>query len=152
MPLERSKDSKGPFYRWGDKGAKYRYTAGDPAGRGRAKEKALAQGRAIAASRGRAGGARPKLEVMDPRSSVRLPDRPSSLGSLPESRRAAEGRNSEVCCNFKNLGDPHADTSIAWPGQACPPSVAKAALCSKRAKEKREAKSKKGIAAHIVRV
>lgn len=47
MPLERSKDEKGPFYRWGPHGKKYRYTSGNAVGRNRAKKKAMKQARAI---------------------------------------------------------------------------------------------------------
>jgi hypothetical protein len=47
MPVQRGKDSKGSYYRWGGSGAKYRYTPGSKASRRRAKEDAKLQGRAI---------------------------------------------------------------------------------------------------------
>jgi hypothetical protein len=46
MPVHRSKDSKGPYYRWGESGKKYHYEAGNARSRERAKEKAEKQGRA----------------------------------------------------------------------------------------------------------
>ena len=49
MPATRGKDKDGPFYRWGDSGAKYHYASGDKASRERAKEKAERQGRAARA-------------------------------------------------------------------------------------------------------
>lgn len=50
MPVHRRKDSKGPYYEWGDSGKKYHYTAGDEKSRDAAKEKAKKQGRAARAS------------------------------------------------------------------------------------------------------
>lgn len=50
MPVQRSEDSKGPYYQWGDSGKKYRYEAGDRKSRERAKAKAERQGRAARAS------------------------------------------------------------------------------------------------------
>lgn len=50
MPVHRSKDSKGPYYQWGDSGKKYHYTAGDKKSRERAKKKAEKQGQAAYAS------------------------------------------------------------------------------------------------------
>lgn len=50
MPVHRRKDSKGPYYQWGDSGKKYHYTAGDEKSRDAAKEKAKKQGRAARAS------------------------------------------------------------------------------------------------------
>ena len=50
MPVQRGKDIKGPFYRWGDHGKKYYYVAGNARSRGYAYDKALTQGRAIKAS------------------------------------------------------------------------------------------------------
>lgn len=47
MPVQRGRDSDGPFYRWGEHGKKYRYEAGDVDARERAKKKADAQGRAV---------------------------------------------------------------------------------------------------------
>ena len=46
MPVERGEDSRGPFYRWGKQGKKYRYTAGNEGSAKRAKAKATLQGRA----------------------------------------------------------------------------------------------------------
>ena len=46
MPVHRGSDAKGPFYRWGGHGKKYRYTAGDGPGRARAKAAATRQGQA----------------------------------------------------------------------------------------------------------
>ena len=53
MPVERGRDSKGPFFRWGKQGAKYHYSSGSKASRERARKKAARQGRAIKASGGR---------------------------------------------------------------------------------------------------
>lgn len=53
MPVRRGRDGRGPYYAWGERGARYRYRAGDAAGRSRARALAARQGRAIAARRGR---------------------------------------------------------------------------------------------------
>jgi hypothetical protein len=50
MPVHRSKDGDGPYYRWGESGKKYHYEAGDKESREAAKEKAEAQGRAAHAA------------------------------------------------------------------------------------------------------
>lgn len=50
MPVHRSKDSKGPYYQWGESGKKYHYTAGDEESREKAKEKAKQQGQAAHAA------------------------------------------------------------------------------------------------------
>lgn len=50
MPVRRGRDSKGPFFRWGDSGSKYHYTSGNEDSRKRARAKAEKQGRAIRAS------------------------------------------------------------------------------------------------------
>lgn len=50
MPVHRSKDSKGPYYQWGDSGKKYHYESGDTSSRDSAKSKAERQGRAARAS------------------------------------------------------------------------------------------------------
>jgi len=50
MPVHRSKDSKGPYYQWGDSGKKYHYESGDEESRKKAKEKAIRQGRAAHAA------------------------------------------------------------------------------------------------------
>ena len=55
MPVQRSQDSKGPFYRWGESGKKYHYTVGNKRSRDMAKSKAAKQGRAIKASQSRRG-------------------------------------------------------------------------------------------------
>jgi hypothetical protein len=47
MPATRKADALGPYYQWGERGHRYRYTAGDKVGRLRAKELAERQGRAI---------------------------------------------------------------------------------------------------------
>lgn len=47
MPVQRGKDSKGPYYRWGKNGKKYHYTSGNKSSRDRAKKKAWIQGKAI---------------------------------------------------------------------------------------------------------
>lgn len=52
MPVQRGTDSKGPFYRWGNSGKKYRYTAGNKSSRSRAYNRAAKQGRAIKARGG----------------------------------------------------------------------------------------------------
>jgi hypothetical protein len=50
MPVHRDKDSKGPYYQWGDSGKKYHYESGDKSSREKAKKKAEQQGRAARAS------------------------------------------------------------------------------------------------------
>ena len=50
MPVHRSADSTGPFYRWGTHGKKYYYVAGNKRSRDIAYEKARKQGMAIHAS------------------------------------------------------------------------------------------------------
>jgi hypothetical protein len=50
MPVHRGKDSKGPYYQWGDNGKKYHYTSGDARSRKTAQDKAKKQGRAARAS------------------------------------------------------------------------------------------------------
>lgn len=50
MPVHRGKDSKGPYYQWGDRGKKYHYESGDKSSREKAKKKAEQQGRAARAS------------------------------------------------------------------------------------------------------
>lgn len=49
MPVKRGEDEDGPFYRWGDRGKKYHYTAGDRSSREAAKRKATKQGQAARA-------------------------------------------------------------------------------------------------------
>lgn len=46
MPVKRSKDSKGPYYQWGN-AKKYYYTSGSKISRERAKKRASRQGVAI---------------------------------------------------------------------------------------------------------
>lgn len=53
MPVERVMKGGRPGYRWGKSGKIYYYKPGDPASRSRAKRKALRQGRAAHARRGR---------------------------------------------------------------------------------------------------
>lgn len=50
MPVKRSKDSQGPYYRWGDSGKKYHYESGDEKSRKQAKKKATQQGQAAHAA------------------------------------------------------------------------------------------------------
>lgn len=50
VPVRRGKDSKGPYYQWGDSGKRYYYTAGDKGSRSTAKSKAEKQGRATRAA------------------------------------------------------------------------------------------------------
>lgn len=52
MPVINSKDSAGPYYKWGESGKKYHYIPGNKQSRNIAKRRALAQGRAIHARRG----------------------------------------------------------------------------------------------------
>ena len=59
MPVERGEDSRGPFYRWGRQGKRYRYTAGNEGSAKRAKAKATLQGRA-AQKKAPDSGAKPK--------------------------------------------------------------------------------------------
>lgn len=46
VPVKRGSDDRGPFYRWGDSGKRYRYTPGNEASRKRARDRAVLQGRA----------------------------------------------------------------------------------------------------------
>lgn len=50
MPVQRGQDSQGPYYQWGDSGAKYHYEPGDADSRERAKAKAQRQETAARAS------------------------------------------------------------------------------------------------------
>ena len=50
MPVQRSKDGKGPYYQWGDSGKKYHYEAGNKESREAAKRKATRQGQAAHAA------------------------------------------------------------------------------------------------------
>lgn len=50
MPVNRGRDTKGTFYRWGKTGKKYYYKTGDKASRDGAKSKANRQAKAIYAS------------------------------------------------------------------------------------------------------
>lgn len=56
MPIHRGKDSKGPYYQYGETGKKYHYISNDKLSRDKAYEKALKQTQAIKASEGRRGG------------------------------------------------------------------------------------------------
>ena len=47
MPIQRSKDTKGPFYRWGTTGHRYYYISNNKTSRDKAYEKARKQGIAI---------------------------------------------------------------------------------------------------------
>ena len=47
MPVHRGRDSRGPYYQWGEHGTKYYYEAGSGASRQRAKKHAIAQGAAV---------------------------------------------------------------------------------------------------------
>lgn len=47
MPVQRGKDSSGPFFRWGEHGKKYYYQSNNSKSRNVAKNKAALQGRAI---------------------------------------------------------------------------------------------------------
>jgi len=47
MPINRGKDKKGLYYRFGRKGKKYHYTAGNTNSRRAAKSKARKQAKAI---------------------------------------------------------------------------------------------------------
>lgn len=49
MPLKRGKDSKGSYYRWGNR-TKYYYVDGNKRSKSLAKEKAMKQMRAIYSS------------------------------------------------------------------------------------------------------
>lgn len=50
MPIFRSKDSKGPYYRWGGSGKKYHYVSGNAGSREKALAKAKLQQRAAYAN------------------------------------------------------------------------------------------------------
>jgi hypothetical protein len=47
MPLIKSRDQNGNFYKWGDRGKKYYYRPYSPSSRNAAKHKALKQAFAI---------------------------------------------------------------------------------------------------------
>lgn len=47
MPVQRGKDSNGPYYKWGQNGKRYYYSSGNTSSRTRAHHKAEKQGRAI---------------------------------------------------------------------------------------------------------
>lgn len=49
MPVHRTTTPEGPAMQWGEHGAKYPYTPGNPASRQRATQQAEAQGRAARA-------------------------------------------------------------------------------------------------------
>lgn len=49
MPIHQGKDSKGPYYQWGNQ-KKYYYTPGSKVSRERARQKAVKQAQAIYAS------------------------------------------------------------------------------------------------------
>jgi len=53
MPIHRGRDTKGPFYQWGEE-KKYYYVANDVKSRDKAYQRALTQARAIEASKARA--------------------------------------------------------------------------------------------------
>lgn len=46
MPVRRRRDSRGPYYQWGERGKKYHYQSGNKVSRVKAKEKAKRQARA----------------------------------------------------------------------------------------------------------
>jgi hypothetical protein len=50
MPVHYGKDSKGPYYQWGNTGKKYYYTVNNKISREKAKAKATKQAIAIYAS------------------------------------------------------------------------------------------------------
>jgi len=52
MPVRRTTVDGKPAYQWGTTGKKYSYTSGNKASRERAKEKARAQGLAVARRKG----------------------------------------------------------------------------------------------------
>lgn len=47
MPLHQRRDSKGPYYIWGEHGKKYYYISGNARSREIARKKAMRQARAI---------------------------------------------------------------------------------------------------------
>lgn len=47
MPLHRRKDSKGPYFIWGEHGKRYYYKSGNVRSRELARSKAMRQARAI---------------------------------------------------------------------------------------------------------
>jgi hypothetical protein len=47
MPIINSKDSKGPYYKFGEKGTKYYYVSGNKLSRELAYKRCVKQGRAI---------------------------------------------------------------------------------------------------------
>ena len=50
VPVHRGKDSKGPYYQWGDSGKRYHYASGEKRSRDAARQKATKQGQAARAS------------------------------------------------------------------------------------------------------
>jgi hypothetical protein len=63
MPVHRSKDSKGPYYQWGNQ-RKYYYKSGSKKSREHAKKQAEAQGVAIYATGWREPGGK-KIDKKD---------------------------------------------------------------------------------------
>lgn len=51
MPVERGRDTTGPFYRWGKHGKKYYYRSSDHLSREMARALAVKQGQAIQVSK-----------------------------------------------------------------------------------------------------
>jgi hypothetical protein len=50
VPVQRGKDSEGPYYKWGKSGKKYHYATGEKSSREMARKKAEQQGQAARAS------------------------------------------------------------------------------------------------------
>ena len=50
MPIHRRKDKNGPYFQYGESGAKYRYVANDKKGRELAEQRAHKHARAIHAN------------------------------------------------------------------------------------------------------
>ena len=55
MPVQACRLNNKPGFKWGNSGRCYTYTAGNDAGRRRARNKAETQGRAVRASQDRGG-------------------------------------------------------------------------------------------------
>ena len=110
-PAKRGRDSKGPYYRWGKKGKKYYYKAGDAKSRAKAKAAAIKQGKAIHASGGYSNPSHTTGNVEDhPQFRYKCHDcdaimKPSELAPWPlgTKRRTEHGGQKGACPKCKSV-------------------------------------------------